>query len=417
MPEHTTKHVKVIADKSLPTSRLFRMTWATRCSACKNCDEQHEKRHREIAEMVHVIKKTRAEGETVPVEMLMSPTTPKTPTCRTPLTAKALKTIDSPMTPVNGIQKTTKKERKAAKKVAKAMDRDKFVTTADILLVARVLHPEPEKDADNADADIEAMAEDEEIKRNLRFNYSTCNTKSIRQSYIDKERSGQQQHQVQDADINAMLEQFEIDVDAVGKEGELVKELTKAIKSDLLHFHEEVESTARNKAGFWRWANKKHYRALMDRGKDWDDKHKPMESGETNIVEERRDSATASDPEGEDQASPTSSRRGSIGVPSLTHSSGTNSDSTVLTVPSSSKPTSSAKKTPVLSLTIPSTPVKVTKSAPVGDPGWTKVGKKVLSAPPKGKVTLAGNGGLKHLHLKPKGKFGALSWADTARSD
>lgn len=389
------------------------MTWATRCSACKNCDEQHEKRHRDIAETLHAIKKIKAGDETMSAELLMSPTTPKTPTCRTPLTAKALKTIDSPRTPINGIQKMTKKQRKAAKKVAKAMDRDKFVTTADILLVAKILHPEPEKDADNADADIEAMAE---LKRNLQFNYSTCNTKSIRQSYIDKERGGQQHH-IQEADINAMLEQFEVDVVAAGKEGELVKELTKAIKSDLLHFHEEVESTARNKAGFWRWANKKHYRALMDRGKDWDDKHKPMENGEANVVEERRDSALASDPEGEDEASPTSSRRGSVGVPSLTHSAGTNSDSTVLTVPSSSKAPPSTDKAPVLSLSIPSTPVIATKSAPVGDPGWIQVGKKVLSAPPRGKITLAGNGGLKHLHLKPKGKFGALSWADTAKSD
>lgn len=348
------------------------------------------------------------------MERSMSPAIPKL--AQLPLTAKALSTMEAPIIPINSAEKMTKKERKAAKKVAKAMDRDKFVTTADILRIAKTLHPQPEKEMDAADANAETVAEDEEIKSNLRFNYSTCNTKSIRQSYITKERSGH--HQAPEANIEGLLEQLEVNINAVGKEGELVEVLVKAIKSDLLHFHDEVESTARNKAGFWRWANKKNYRALMDRGKDWDDKHKPIEPNVAGAVEEHRDRELNSNQEGENKASPASSRN-SV-VPSLIRSASTNSDSIALPAPTSAKPSSSAR-TPALSLSIPSTPARATKSSPASDSGWTQVGKKVLSArPPGGKITLAANGGLEHLHLKPKGKgngkFDALSWTAVARS-
>ncbi|KAI5362862.1 hypothetical protein Slin15195_G102430 [Septoria linicola] len=391
---------------------LFRINWATRCNACKTCDEQHEKRHRDIAEILHKIKKVKAEEEAAAVELLDSPATPKVP--RVPLTVKALNTIDGPPAIDEG-QKTTKKERKMAKKVAKALDRDKFVTTADILRVAKVLHPTPEQEAEQADVEAEGMAEDEEIRWNLRFNYSTCNTKSIRHDFIIKERCSQ--HQIPEADMESLLEQLEVDINAVGKEGELVQELIKAIKSDLQNFQDEVQSTARSKAGFWRWANKKHYRALLDRGKEWDDKHKPTERSDCAAVDERRDSAAPTEPELEGDISPTSSRRGSLGVLTLSTSGANSTDGTVLTMSSTLEEHEPAKKVPVLSLRIPSAPSKSAESAPVGDPGWTQVGKKLLKSPPKGKIILAGNGGLQHLHQKPKDRFGALSWAETAKGE
>lgn len=321
-----------------------------------------------------------AEEEALLMERPISPAISKM--ARTPLTAKALSIMESPMTPTNSAEKMTKKARKAAKKAAKAMDRDKFVTTADILRVAKTLHPEPEKDMDAADADAELFSEDQDIKWNLGFNYSTCNTNSMRQSYVSTQRSSH--YQVPEADIESFLEQLEVNINAVGKEGELVADLVKAIKSDLIHFHDEVEGTARNKAGFWRWANKKAYRALMDRGKAWEDKHKPIETSVAEVVEEHRDDRELnSDQEpGEDQPSRISS--GNSVVPSLTRSASTKSESIALPNPAS-------------------------------DSGGTQVDKKVMSAQPRGKVTLAANGGLEHLHLKPKSNFGALSWSDVAR--
>lgn len=301
------------------------------------------------------------------------------------------------MTPTNSAEKMTKKARKAAKKAAKAMDRDKFVTTADILRVAKTLHPEPEKDMDAADADAELFSEDQDIKWNLGFNYSTCNTNSMRQSYIPTQRSSH--YQVPEADIESFLEQLEVNINAVGKEGELVADLVKAIKSDLTHFHDEVEGTARNKAGFWRWANKKAYRALMDRGKKWEDKHKPIETNVSEVVEEHRDDRELnSDQEpgdkepGDNEPSQISSHN-SV-VPSLTRSASTKSESIALPTPAISK---------------------ATERNPASDSGGTQVDKKVMSAQPRGKFTLAANGGLEHLHLKPKSNFGALSWSDVAR--
>lgn len=346
-----------------------------------------------------------AEEEALLMERPISPAISKM--ARTPLTAKALSTMESPMTPTNNAEKMTKKARKAAKKAAKAMDRDKFVTTADILRVAKTLHPEPEKDMDAADADAELFSEDQDIKWNLGFNYSTCNTNSMRQSYVSTQRSSH--YQVPEADIERFLEQLEVNINAVGKEGELVADLVKAIKSDLIHFHDEVEGTARNKAGFWRWANKKAYRALMDRGKAWEDKHKPIETNVAEVVEEHRDDRELnSDQEGEDHPSQISS--GNSVVPSLTRSTSTKSDSIAL--PAKAHPSA---RTPGLNGKTPSTPAQATERNQASDSDGTQVGKKVMSAQPRGKFTLAANGGLEHLHLKPKSNFGALSWSDVAR--
>ncbi|KAF2217302.1 hypothetical protein CERZMDRAFT_81233 [Cercospora zeae-maydis SCOH1-5] len=403
---------------------LFRVNWASRCAACKTTDEQHEKRHRDIAEILHRVKKLVADKEAA----AMALSTPRAP--RTLLTADALHNIADPLTPSpsSSNAKTTKREKKAAKKVAKAMERDKVVTTADIERVAQVLHPEPEKEAAKADDESEDVPEDEDIKWNLSFNYTTCNTKSLRHDYIARDRNDQ--FEVPEDDIRSILEKFEVNVNVGGKEGDLVAELTKAIKSDLQCFHEELETTARSKAGFWRWANKKHYRALMDRGKEWDDKHKPFDRKDSEAeLEARRGSTQDRDQNaatGEDDDCGASSHGSSVIVPSLTNSAGT-IEETVLTAPSTLQDPQAERmlvglspETPKKCSTSKQTPAKMSvKADSAQDQGWTQVGKKPtkpLPKPAKVKISLSGNGGLRHLApTKPKGKFGALSWADTAK--
>ncbi|PPJ60702.1 hypothetical protein CBER1_03438 [Cercospora berteroae] len=401
---------------------LFRVNWASRCAACKTADEQHEKRHRDIAEILHRIKQLRAEKEAAALAL----STPRAP--RTLLTADALQTIADPATPTpsSSTPKATKKEKKAAKKVAKALERDKVVTTADIERVAELIHPEPEKEAVETVDKAEGTPEDEDIKWNLSFNYSTFNTKSLRHGYIARDRTDQ--YEIPEDQVRSILEKMEVNTNVGGKEGELAVELTKAIKSDLQCFHEERETTARSKAGFWRWANKKHYRALMDRGKEWDDKHKPIERKDSDAaLEDRRGSSDDPDTNAaneEDDDSGESSRRSSVNVPSLTNSAGT-VDETVLTAPSTLQDPDASKALAALGLETPKkleTSKKGSVKIPLkNDPAedeWTQVGKKPLklAKQTKGRISLSGNGGLKHLApTEPKGTFGVLSWADTAK--
>lgn len=345
-------------------------------------------RHREIAEILARIKKLEADEELAAMDLIASPSTP-----RTPLTSRALNSVSGPLMPVLEAAKVSKKERKAAKKAAKAMERDKVVTTADIELVAKTLHPEPEKD-DETDAEGAESPEQADIKHNLRFHNSTCNSKSARHDYIIKER--EVGVAVDEQEIERLLSVFEVDCKAIGKEGELVRELVEAIKSDLGHFNDELAIVARNRAGFWRWANKKAYKELVENGKEWSDKHK-REHGPSDDSEERRESTLAVDTEVEDDAA--TSRSGSLD---------SGSAGTALTVPSS-KPSSTGKPAS-LTLAIP-------PSKPFSDSeGWTAVGKKVLQ-PARGTLKLSGNGGLRHLAQKPKDRFGALSWADTVKNE
>ncbi|CAK3927035.1 Hypothetical predicted protein [Lecanosticta acicola] len=390
---------------------LFRKNWSSRCSACKMTDEQHEKRHREIAEVLAKVKKFKAEEDAALLELLRSPDTPKTP--RTPLTAKALNTVAGPDgTGSYEVPKTTKKVRKAAKKAVRAMERDKVVTTADIQFIAQILHPKGDKE--EVEVDMEELEEDLEIKMNLKFNNSTCNTKSVRHDYITKDRESKE---VDSTEIERILASLEVDPKAAGKEGELVVELVQAIKNDLVHYHDELKIIARNKAGFWRWANKRVYRDRVENGKEWDAKH-DRDPEQNQGQEERRNSELSVEMETEDE---TSTRNGSIDL-SIPESAGT-----AITVPST-KAASSRKAPPVPKLDTPlketsstlfaktpstnKTPVletdTPTKGASSEDPGWTRVGEKVMK-PPVGKLTLASNGGLHHLESKPKANFWALS--------
>jgi hypothetical protein len=326
----------------------------------------------------------------------MRPATPKTPL--TPLTARALKTVDGMSSDL--IPKTTKKERKQLKKAVKAMGRDKVVTSADILFVANTLHPESDQEGDEDDVEDAELAEDADIRMNLKFNNSTCNTKTARhdfikkESYVDVEKTK--------VEVERILAVFEMNKKAAGEEGRLIAELVAAIQVDLIHHHDELRTTKIVRNGFWRWATKKAYREFLENGKDWN-LHLPGRAiaelpaendaeNETNAVEAEEDE----EPE----------RNGSVDS-----SLGANSASTSVTVPSI-KP-SSAKKPKTLTIAVPPKEQEV-----VGhDPGWKQVGKKVLKTPVTAKLKMVKNNGLHHLAQTPKGSYGALTEAWTGPVD
>jgi hypothetical protein len=375
---------------------LFRKNWSSRCSACKTTDEQHEKRHREIAEILLRIEKLKAEEEAAAMMLLASPTMNKSP--RTPLTATALNIVDGAVsnTPGPETPKATKKERKKAKKATKALTRNKVVTTADIQRVAEALHPEVES-VQLEDKKVNEVAEDLDIKLHLKFNKSTCNTKSARSGFLTEEFALDLDRTT--SETERLLGIFQINPAAIGKEGELVRELVDAIKKDLTHHHDELQTIARNKTSFWRWANKKAYRDLVENGKEWDSKE-PAKKRNVSLGDDRRDSAVTAEADTEDEAEIT--RNGSI------NSSEADSAGTGLTVPSSKVAT--PKKAVTLSIGIPAAQLEAEV-----DSGWTQVGKKVLPRP-VGNLKLASNGGLHHLDQKPKPSFGALAWSGSKKA-
>lgn len=319
-------------------------------------------------------------------------------TPRTPLTARALNTVDG--LDDQTTTKTTKKERKIAKKAVKAMEREKFVTSADILFVANTLHPEDEQaEEEEEGADDAELAEHMEIKLNLKFNNSTCNTKTARHDFLSKERA--MDLEKSKADVERVLVAFEMTGKTTGKQAKLIAELTAAIQSDLEHHHAEIRETSKLRKGFWRWANVRAYRELVENGKDWDD-HSPMKDHDDAIEELPSANEMTTADTSEDEKS---ERNGSVDS-----SVGAASASTAVTVPPS-QPTPT-KKPKTLTIAVPSKVKDV-----IGDPGWKQVGKKVLKTPVTAKLKMVRNGGLHHLAQSPKGSYGALTEAWTGPVD
>jgi hypothetical protein len=157
----------------------------------------------------------------------------------------------------------SKKDRKMMRKAIKAIDREKVITAADIARVAEVLHQEP----DNQDQQLEDL----ELKLNLSFHASTCNTKSARMGFFEKD------NEADDADtdkceLKRILSEFGVAAEVEGALGSLVAELVEAVLHDLDCHRGEMKTFARNRVGFWRWATSKALSHQIEHGKAWDDK-------------------------------------------------------------------------------------------------------------------------------------------------
>lgn len=239
------------------------MNWSVRCAACKKCDEQHEKRHREIAELVAKIKKldTHEDEDFATIALLRTPSTP--------LRAINLNSVADALSGTGDdeeedqAQSVSKKERKTAKKLARAATRErKAIDAAEIARIGAFLHPRAQED------DVNRPDQDLEIKENLKFHAPTCNGKVARVTFME---DGNVPHAPPSTeDVDQILADLNISRAATGAQKMLVKELAAAIERDLVHHHDELRIFARNKAGFWRWANAKAYHNLLEHGQSWD---------------------------------------------------------------------------------------------------------------------------------------------------
>ena len=347
----------------------MRVGWTSQCAPCKHSENQHDERHREIAELLHQLKDLHSQE---PANEAPS-VTPKTKRNQIQQTA-------SPM---------PKKERKAAKKAAKLAGLPKVITTADIEFVAKILHP---NDHEGDDAEEERrLLEDPDIKLNLYYHKGTSNHKEVRHRHIKRKQKGGNGFLVDDEELDGLLAEMKVPKASevkLGEERRLVDRIRKAVENDLINVAKEQEQTQMRKAGFWRWASKKVYTRLLQNGRLWDQTGDAMDS------QKRKDSAYVRPDDDEDGAAQLAKLDLRAG-----DDTSAGAESTMPTKVST--PTSEKRK---------SMPASPKSSTTEGD--WMHVGKKSRAAPsPNVQLKMSGNGGLAKLMVKPKGMFGALGSA------
>lgn len=247
-----------------PSPVLTSTGGSSSCMACRNSDEQSDQRHRNIAELIRKLEETQS-----------SPAfqSPKTPMLSRHNSNAASGSI-------------SKKDRKAAKKAAKAADRPKFVTAKEVKRVGDVLHPQ-EEDAEEFE---KALLEDENINENLYYHSGTANTVEMRHSFIRQERSGKPDLIVEKAEVDRIMAELKV-VDAGEVKDKqtraLITSIAKAVEEDLIHVHNEERLIMRRKGGFWRWASRKAYDRLCANNRIWD-----WKNGESTVP----DKAEAAEP-------------------------------------------------------------------------------------------------------------------------
>ncbi|KAK1808680.1 hypothetical protein LTR12_016959 [Friedmanniomyces endolithicus] len=336
-------------------TQLFRKGWTSQCAPCKHSEAQHDKRHREIAELLHQLKEQQNQSPEP------EPTTPKVVRNNTG------HQIASPM---------PKKERKAARKAAKLASLPKVITTTDIDFVDKTLH------ADNHEG--------------------TSNTQESRYRHIKRKQSRSDTPKIDEEELNALLAGLNVPPACQAKTTEecrLIESIRQAVHGDMVNVAKEHEQTQMRKAGFWRWASRKVYNRLVQNGRLWD------QGAETNAPK-RKDSAFG---EAEDVADEVAK----LGLEEKDDESTAATEVAKLDL--EEKDDQSNAALPESTVTVnPETPTRegrkrLLPKISTAVNGWTQVGKASRTAAPKINLKLSGNGGLAKLMVKPKGMFGALS--------
>ena len=341
------------------------------CEPCRRGAEEHEKRHREIAELVHKLKEFKL-AEAQPAS---------------PLSPKAPNLVAHQWSPA-GESPLTKKERKAVKKAKRVSEMPKVVSGADVDHVARVLHPDGHN-ADDAE-DERRLLEDPDIKLNRCFHKGTSNKREIRNELVKKERhSSNAEVHVEPEQINGILQLLDVSpaiaLTGTPEEKRIVESLKQKIEKDLVQMQKESEQTMMRKGGFWRWASKKAYIRLVQNGRIWGQK------SSDGIVQKINEIEAANEPDTNLEKSAVAGAPDSV--------EGTEADTGI------TAPLEDGLATTTSKLSIDFSPKVAMTSSPVDD-GWTKVGcpSKLKKFKPVGNLKLMHNGGLAKLVQSPKAK-------------
>jgi len=351
-------------------TQLFKKGTSDQCAPCRACEEEHIKRHREIATKILELRQLKASQEPIPPS---------------PLTPRALNALQSSFSPMS------KEERKANTKANKILRAPKVVTQKDIEFIAKVLHPDEHCEVDEDDA-ARQITEDEDIKRNMFFHKNTSSTRETRNTFftkVNRHRPGfvRPEYHVTVEEIDGLLQLLNVSPitkSTSTEEKTIITVLRKKIEDDLVQVHNEKEQTLMRKEGFWRWASKKAYKRFVDNGGVWS----------------KRDGELLSMMKGEDASTEESSD--AVGGAEETEDGSTEPD-TDITTPSEEEDTNQGYV-----LSSPSTPVKldiaVTTPKTVTSDSWSVVAgskkgssSRTKKAPPGLTLRLRHNHGLDHL--------------------
>jgi hypothetical protein len=338
------------------TSLTHKAGTSSQCEPCRRGDEEHIKRHREIAEKIHELKQLR-HGQTP-----ASPLTPRS------INAFSGPTIESPL---------TKKGRKIIKKAKKVSEMVKVVSSADIDFVSKVLHP---ADAEVDDLDIERqLVEDPDIYLNRFFHKGTSNTTEMRRAFVQKRKAGgKEETHVDPKELDGLLQLLNVSPlvsKSTAEERTIIADLRKKIEDDLIQEQHEKELMMMRKAGFWRWASKKAYKRLVQHGKIWGEKDSDNQSSRND------DTTTAS----------SSNAVGGAGG----ESTEPDSDASLPSEDSVTKAMSTFK------LDTPPTKSRIPRKVKEVKDGWTTVGKPGRVRTPTGSFKLVRNEGLTKVANSP----------------
>lgn len=221
------------------------------CKACNNTVKAHERRHREIAENLFALKVVQAEENDI---------------VDTPRKNSILQPIGNREKHTLGITPTRKKDKKAEKKMLKAAGRDKVVTGEDVERVARVLHSE--MDDDNKKSD------DSVIQANLSVFMPDANNR-VRRASIKAANVLNVSDEVSDAELADLLAELGVSqpVDKpLKKIPDTIDKIAKLVKEDIIVQRREERDYMMRKGGYWRYANKKTYNAMVAQQEivDWE---------------------------------------------------------------------------------------------------------------------------------------------------
>ena len=366
------------------------------CMACRNSDEQQDKRWRNIGELIRQLREVSSE------EVGATPKTPTAPQLRLP-------SVDG---------SATKKDRKDAKKAAKAAARPRIITSKDVKRIGDILNPPVEDEEEDFE---KALMKDEDIKMNVYYHRGTANTHEMRHRFIKQFRAGQFELDIRKAEMDRIMSELKVPdlADAKTKvERSLISQIQNAVEEDLVHVHGEERQTMQRKAGFWRWANTKAYNRLVENGRIWDWKVDQVVPAKT--VAEDLAMVVAEDQTvdgAEVEATPYDEPTVLRVVTGNSVSS--RSSSIVERLPESSRGGPAFFSS--VSRNTSASSASRTTSTSIEDDGWATVGK-VKPVPPRIQLKLVSNGGLSHLTTKaspwspknPKGSaaFNMLSTAD-----
>ena len=369
---------------------------------CKSSDQKRYLRHREIAELVKDLRTIDAE------ESLSSPITPKAPKFD-------FAVLDG---------SASKKDRKEAKRLAKAADRVLEIKAKDVERISKILHP-----GEPVDEEFErGLLMDKSIEENVYYHPQTSNNREERHIFISHDRRGKAEFKVTAAEIERIMIELRVhDTSHVKgkKERALVGRLRDKIVEDLEHEHGEARETMIRKAGFWRWASRKAYNRLAENGRIWD-----WDSGEAlaPVVEHEADVVDPQATAGAGAVAVESEEAVDYG-PLVVKEDEVNDDgllsvASLTSEASRSRPTyaSSTSRDTSMSSASRTTFSSHDESA---DESWTTVGKpKAPKATNSFKLKLTTHGGLKHLESKvtprtPRAstRFAMLSLADDEKEN